>query len=321
MKFHPLYAGRFAMGLDELGPEQPGIIATQSTHKQLASFSQASQIHVRDSHIEGQRRRIEHRRFNEFFMLHASTSPFYPLFASLDVGAQMMKGRSGEVLWDDTIRLGIELRKKVRAIRREFEDKESDSGAALVLRAVRARSARRRAGATCRGRTCRPTSWPRDAALLGAGARRTLARLQPCGARLCHHRSQQADRADAGLRPRDGRLCRPRHPRAGGGAVSAREPGRAGEERPQFAAVPADARRGIEQGRHAAERAGRLQEAARRQCPARRRDRRIRAPPTGALRRRAAARSVRRDARLLPRQRREHAAARAVRARASAGRR
>ena len=51
---------------------------------------------------------------------------FYPLFASLDVGAQMMKGRSGEVLWDDTIRLGIELRKKLRAIRREFDQKEKD---------------------------------------------------------------------------------------------------------------------------------------------------------------------------------------------------
>ena len=126
MKFHPVYAGRYAMGLDNLGPDQPGIIATQSTHKQLASFSQASQIHIKDRHIEGQRRRIEHRRFNEFFMLHTSTSPFYPLFASLDVGAQMMKGRSGEVLWDDTIRLGIELRKKVRTIRREFEDKERD---------------------------------------------------------------------------------------------------------------------------------------------------------------------------------------------------
>jgi ornithine decarboxylase len=128
MKFHPIYAGRFAMGLERLGPERPGIIATQSTHKQLASFSQASQIHVKDCHIEGQRRRIEHRRFNEFFMLHASTSPFYPLFASLDVGAQMMKGKSGEVLWDDTIRLGIELRKKVRAIRREFEERERDPG-------------------------------------------------------------------------------------------------------------------------------------------------------------------------------------------------
>jgi len=126
MKFHPLYAGRFAMGLQQLSPEAPGIIATQSTHKQLASFSQASQIHVKDRHIRGQRRRVEHRRFNEFFLLHASTSPFYPLFASLDVGAQMMKGRSGEVLWDDTVRLGIELRKKLRAIRREFEEKEKD---------------------------------------------------------------------------------------------------------------------------------------------------------------------------------------------------
>jgi len=115
----------FRHGLSGLDPDAPGIIATQSTHKQLASFSQASQIHIKDRHIRGQKRRIEHRRFNESFVQHASTSPFYPLFASLDVGAQMMKGRSGEVLWDDTIRLGIELRKKIRAVRREFEEKET----------------------------------------------------------------------------------------------------------------------------------------------------------------------------------------------------
>jgi ornithine decarboxylase/arginine decarboxylase len=126
MKFHPLYERRFAMGLKGLDEASPGIVATQSAHKQLASFSQASQIHVRDRHIKGQQRRVEHRRFNEGFMQHASTSPFYPLFASLDVGAQMMKGRSGEVLWDDTIRLGIELRKKLRAVKREFEEKERD---------------------------------------------------------------------------------------------------------------------------------------------------------------------------------------------------
>src|SRR5271165_6927118 len=126
MKFHPIYERRFAMGLKGLDEKSPGVIATQSTHKQLASFSQASQIHLRDRHIRGQRRRVDHRRFNEGFMQQASTSPFYPLFASLDVGAQMMKGRSGEVLWDDTIRLGIELRKKLRAVRREFEEKERD---------------------------------------------------------------------------------------------------------------------------------------------------------------------------------------------------
>ncbi|HVI88712.1 MAG TPA: Orn/Lys/Arg decarboxylase N-terminal domain-containing protein, partial [Dongiaceae bacterium] len=126
MKFHPLFKGRFAMGLANLDAKSPGIIATQSTHKQLAGFSQASQIHVKDSHLAGQPRRVEHRRFNEMFMLHASTSPFYPLFASLDVGAQMMKGRSGEVLWDDTIRLGIELRKKLRALKLDYETQEGD---------------------------------------------------------------------------------------------------------------------------------------------------------------------------------------------------
>ncbi|BFL65835.1 Ornithine decarboxylase (plasmid) [Roseomonas mucosa] len=126
MKFHPLFRGRFGMGLEKLGPDAPGILVTQSTHKQLASFSQASQIHVKDSHLGEQRRRVGHRRFNEMYLLHASTSPFYPLFASLDVGAQMMKGRSGEVLWDDTVRLGIEMRKKLRFTAREMAEKEVD---------------------------------------------------------------------------------------------------------------------------------------------------------------------------------------------------
>jgi arginine/lysine/ornithine decarboxylase len=125
MKFHPLFRDRFAMGLSPLDKEAPGIIATQSTHKQLASFSQASQIHVRDNHIKGQERRVEHRRFNESVLMHASTSPFYPLFASLDVGAHMMKGRAGEVLWDDTIRLGIEMRKKLRLVKREYDQMEA----------------------------------------------------------------------------------------------------------------------------------------------------------------------------------------------------
>jgi ornithine decarboxylase len=126
MKFHPLYRGRYAMGLRDLDANAPGIFATQSTHKQLASFSQASQIHVRDSHLAGQQRQVGHRRLNEMFMMHASTSPFYPIFASLDVGAQMMKGRNGQVLWDDTIRLGIELRKKLRAIAHEAAGREND---------------------------------------------------------------------------------------------------------------------------------------------------------------------------------------------------
>ena len=64
-------------------------------------------------------------------------------------------------------------------------------------------------------------------------------------------------------------------------------------------AVPADAGRRIEQGRHAGLGAGRLQAAARRQCAARRGDAGIRRQAAGALSRHAAARPLRRDARLL----------------------
>ena len=111
--FHSLMADHFAMGL-KLTDKDPGIIATQSTHKQLAGFSQASQIHVRDAHIRDKPYRINHKRFNEMFMLQASTSPFYPLFSSLDVNAQMHADKAGRVLWDDMVKLGIEARKAVR---------------------------------------------------------------------------------------------------------------------------------------------------------------------------------------------------------------
>ncbi len=127
MKFHPLFSGHFAMGLDGLGPDDPGIIATQSTHKQLAGFSQASQIHLKSRHIQDQPRYVSELRFNEAFMLHASTSPFYPLFSSLDVGAQMMKGRSGFHLWNDATHLAIEMRKTIRRLRRTFEAKAGGS--------------------------------------------------------------------------------------------------------------------------------------------------------------------------------------------------
>ncbi len=120
MKFHPLFAGHYAMGVANLDAQSPGIVASQSTHKQLAGFSQASQIHVRDHHIKGQQRRTEHRRFNEMYMLHCSTSPFYPLFACLDVDARMHEGRNGLALWDDAVRIGIETRKKLRTLGAEF---------------------------------------------------------------------------------------------------------------------------------------------------------------------------------------------------------
>ena len=95
----------------ELGPDDPGIFVTQSVHKQQAGFSQTSQIHKKDSHIKGQDRYVPHKRLNNAFMMHASTSPFYPLFAALDVNAKMHEGELGKALWLDCVKVGIEARK------------------------------------------------------------------------------------------------------------------------------------------------------------------------------------------------------------------
>jgi arginine/lysine/ornithine decarboxylase len=118
--FHPLFKDHSPMRLENLGPDMPGLFSTQSVHKQGAGFSQASQIHKRDEHIKGQRRFIEHKRFNEAFLQQASTSPFYPLFAALDVNAKIHEGKAGEMLWDRCIELGIEARKKIREFGRHY---------------------------------------------------------------------------------------------------------------------------------------------------------------------------------------------------------
>lgn len=99
----------------DLGPDDPGILVTQSVHKQQAGFSQASQIHKKDSHIRGQARYVNHDRFNNAFMMQASTSPFYPMFAALDVNAEMHANGSGERLWAHAVEVGIEARKLILA--------------------------------------------------------------------------------------------------------------------------------------------------------------------------------------------------------------
>jgi len=97
----------------ELNENDPGILVTQSVHKQQAGFSQASQIHKKDKHIKGQDRYVNHKRFNNAFMLHASTSPFYPLFAALDVNAKIQGSEAGRRLWHECVKVGIEARKLV----------------------------------------------------------------------------------------------------------------------------------------------------------------------------------------------------------------
>ena len=113
-QFIPMMADSSPLLL-ELNENDPGIFVTQSVHKQQAGFSQTSQIHKKDNHIRGQARFCPHKRLNNAFMLHASTSPFYPLFAALDVNAKMHEGESGRRLWAECVALGIEARKAIIA--------------------------------------------------------------------------------------------------------------------------------------------------------------------------------------------------------------
>lgn len=116
-RFNPLYKDRFAMrGAPEAAErEGPTVFATQSTHKLLAALSQASMIHLREG-----RAKIEHLRFNESFMMHASTSPQYAIIASTDVSAAMMDGPGGKLLTGEAIAEAISFRQTMARMQAEF---------------------------------------------------------------------------------------------------------------------------------------------------------------------------------------------------------
>ncbi|KNC94662.1 ornithine decarboxylase [Trabulsiella odontotermitis] len=113
-QFIPMMADCSPLLLD-LNENDPGIFVTQSVHKQQAGFSQTSQIHKKDNHIRSQARFCPYKRLNNAYMLHASTSPFYPLFAALDVNAKIHEGESGRRLWAECVEMGIEARKAIVA--------------------------------------------------------------------------------------------------------------------------------------------------------------------------------------------------------------
>ncbi|MHA6203659.1 Orn/Lys/Arg family decarboxylase [Dyella soli] len=121
-RFNPLYAGRMAMRGDASthDPKGPTVFTTHSTHKLLAAFSQASYIHVRDG-----RSPVPHARFNESFMMHGSTSPFYPIMASNEIAATMMDGVGGIALTRESIDEAISFRQVVGRLHRDFAKKKT----------------------------------------------------------------------------------------------------------------------------------------------------------------------------------------------------
>jgi arginine decarboxylase len=96
----------------------PTTFATHSTHKLLAALSQASFLHIRDG-----RSPIPHSRFNESYMLHASTSPLYPIIVSNDITAAMMDGPGGPTLTNESIQEAVSFRQTMGRVHKEFADK------------------------------------------------------------------------------------------------------------------------------------------------------------------------------------------------------
>lgn len=109
--FSTIYQG--LAGMSGGRTEGKVIYETQSTHKLLAAFSQASMIHVKGE--------INEATFNEAFMMHTSTSPFYPIVASTETAAAMMRGNVGRRLIDESIDRAIRFRKEIKRLREESD--------------------------------------------------------------------------------------------------------------------------------------------------------------------------------------------------------
>ena len=118
-RFNPIYKDRFAMygNPADHKPTDMTVFATQSTHKLLAALSQASFIHIREG-----KKNVDHSRFNESFMMQASTSPNYPIIASNDITAAMMDGKGGKALTDESIHEAVAFRQLMAKLNADFAD-------------------------------------------------------------------------------------------------------------------------------------------------------------------------------------------------------
>lgn len=118
-RFNPIYQDRYAMYGDPKDHKGPTVFATHSTHKLLAALSQASFLHIRDG-----RSPIPHARFNESYMMQASTSPLYPIIVSNDITAAMMDGPGGRALTNESLQEAVSFRQTMGRAYRRFTEKQ-----------------------------------------------------------------------------------------------------------------------------------------------------------------------------------------------------
>lgn len=117
-RFNPIYEDHYAMRGEPVNdPNAPTVFATHSTHKLLNALSQASFIHVRNGKSS-----IDFQRFNQSYMMHATTSPLYAICASNDIAVSMMDGNRGHSLTLEVIREAVDFRQAMGRLTRDFND-------------------------------------------------------------------------------------------------------------------------------------------------------------------------------------------------------
>ncbi|WP_025821518.1 arginine decarboxylase [Shewanella marina] len=121
-RFNPIYADHYAMRGEPMDDyEGPTVFATHSTHKLLNALSQASWLHVRHGKSS-----IDFSRFNQAYMMHATTSPLYAISASNDVAVSQMDGNRGLSLTTEVIREAIDFRQAMGRLYREYQEDGND---------------------------------------------------------------------------------------------------------------------------------------------------------------------------------------------------
>jgi len=113
--FNPLYIGQCSMHVAKKLSEKEGrkfklrVYATQSVHKTMSAFRQASMLHIYDEEFN-------ENNFYEAYRTHTSTSPNYQIIASLDFARKQMS-LEGYSLVQKSIDLSFQLRKRINQSR------------------------------------------------------------------------------------------------------------------------------------------------------------------------------------------------------------
>lgn len=119
-RFNDVYKNHYAMrGEPKKDNNGPTIFATHSTHKLLNALSQGSFIHVRYG-----KKPMDKGRFNQAYMMHATTSPLYAIAVSNDIATAMMDGESGKSLMSEVVEEAVEFRKVMGKLYNHYQEEK-----------------------------------------------------------------------------------------------------------------------------------------------------------------------------------------------------